>query len=68
MNYKEIKQKCKSISKSNHDNVFELFYDADSRNFYYYKDQVLIETTPNTYDRDDVSLYHFIQSGKAKKK
>lgn len=67
MNYKTIKQKCKSISKSHHHHVFELFYDVDTRNFYYFKDQVLSETVLNTYDRDDVSLYHFIQSGKAKK-
>jgi len=66
MKYQIAKKQCKSISKSNHDNVFELFYDVASRNFYYFKDQNLIETVKNKYDRDDVSLYHFIQSGKPK--
>ena len=69
MKYDLAKKKLKCISKSLHDNVSrDLFYDVDSRKFLYYNNEILIETTKNVFDRDDVSLYHFIQSGKAKKK
>jgi hypothetical protein len=66
--YDLAKKKLKCISKSTHDTTTrELFYDVESRKFLYYNNETLIETTKNIFDRDDVSLYHFIQSGKAKK-
>ena len=63
MEYKQAKQKMKSINKRM-DDTYETFYNEDDSTFYDYKDKVLIDEVRSIYPHHNVNLYHFIESGR----